>query len=320
MVISASRRTDIPAFFSRWFMNRLEAGFVEVVNPVNPSQVKRVDLRPQSVDAIVFWTRNPLPLLKYLKRIGSMGHNYYFLYTLTGYPGELEPNLPTVDNAATTSRMLSDIVGPSKVIWRYDPIILSSLTEYDYHRANFEMLCKRLSGTTNRAMVSFLEFYRKTDRRLQQLSRQVGIEWRDARQDSHRSLELMKSLNQIARSYGIDMQSCSEELDIGPAGVSPARCVDYELIHRISGATLAYKKDPSQRNKCLCGISVDIGAYNTCGYRCIYCYANSSFELSRRNFRAINMNANSLNPTRAESNEEKKTTETQTAYTASGKI
>ena len=292
MIISASRRTDIPAFYSRWFVNRLRKGFVDIVNPFNPNQVKRVDLRPEAVDAIIFWTRNGRPIFKYLDQIDSLGYGYYFLYTITGYPKELEENLPSVETAIRTFKELSDRIGPERVVWRYDPIILSSITDRDYHEHNFKRIAKALSGHTKRVIISFVDIYTKVRKRLQNLSDEKGLEWYDI--ESQNGVKLAAELKESAESLGFEIQSCAEEMDLTAAGIIPGKCIDNELINILFDLNLPYKKDPHQRHRCLCTRSVDIGAYDTCGYRCVYCYANTSFPAALDNMRRSRDNDKSL--------------------------
>lgn len=292
MIISASRRTDIPAFYSRWLMNRLKGGYVDVVNPFNPNQVRRVDLIPEAVHAIVFWTRNARPILKYLSEIDRAGYRYYFLYTITGYPKELEENLPSPKVAIRTFKELSDSIGPKRVICRYDPIILSSITDRDYHRHNFERIAGALSGYTTRVIISFVDIYRKVRRKLRKLSDEKKVEWYDI--GSQEGVELAAELKEIAESLGLGIRSCAEEIDLTAAGIIPGKCIDNELLNLLFDLKLPYKKDPHQRKSCLCTRSVDIGAYDTCGYRCIYCYANSSFERGKANLKGMDNDSISL--------------------------
>src|SRR5512135_950390 len=128
MIISASRRTDIPAFYSRWFMNRVRAGYCTVPNPFNANQVKRISLLPEEVDVIVFWTRNPRPLFPFLKELDVRGVRYYFQFTLLDNPRSIDPKTPPAESALQTFRALSEQVGPARVIWRYDPLVLSQIT------------------------------------------------------------------------------------------------------------------------------------------------------------------------------------------------
>jgi hypothetical protein len=296
VIISASRRTDIPAFYGRWFANRIKAGFAEAANPFNFRQVRNIDLRPEAVDTIVFWTRNARPFLKYLPRLDREGYRYYFLYTITGYPKELEPNLPSVKSAVETFRKLSGIIGPERVIWRYDPIAFCSMTGPDFHKRNFEDLAKVLSGSTKRVIISFMDFYRKTARRLADLKCRHGIQWRTPDECVEKALAFSTMLRQIASVSGMAIQSCAEEFALAEAGIPPGQCVDYDLVNHLYGPALTYRKDATQRKQCLCGTSIDIGAYNTCGYRCVYCYANTSFNAATRNLKAHKPDNPSLSP------------------------
>jgi DNA repair photolyase len=292
MIISASRRTDIPAFYSDWFMRRLRAGFVDVVNPFNFHQIRPVDLKPESVDAIVFWTRNARPMLKYLPEMDRAGYRYYFLYTITGYPKELEENLPPIQNAIDTFQRLSEAVGPQRVIWRYDPIVISSITGPDYHRENFEKIAAALSGHTGRVIVSFVDMYKKVERRLKRISENDGISFTSP--ESQQIINLSNDLKMTADSCGLEIRSCAEEIDLVSSGIKPGKCIDDDLINSSFGLNFPYRKDPHQRKACRCTASVDIGAYDNCGYRCVYCYANSSFEKAAANLKAMDIDSESL--------------------------
>ncbi len=175
MIISASRRTDIPAFYTPWLMNRIAAGYCTVPNPFNRNQVTRVSLLPEEVAAIVFWTRNPRPLLARLDELDARGFRYYFQYTILDYPRALEPKTPPVDAAVRTFRALADRLGPARVIWRYDPIVLSLATDADFHRQRFAAIARQLRGSTQRVVVSVMDHYKKIAGRLQALAAQ-GIE------------------------------------------------------------------------------------------------------------------------------------------------
>ena len=162
MIISASRRTDIPAYYAEWFMSRIQAGLCIVPNPYNPKQETRVSLQPEDVDAIVFWSKNPEPLLKHIQSLESAGFRFYFQYTLNSYPSDLEPNLPKESERVRTFQTLADRVGPDRVIWRYDPIVLSNRTDADFHRLQFARLCRELAGHTGRVVISIVDGYAKT--------------------------------------------------------------------------------------------------------------------------------------------------------------
>lgn len=276
MIISASRRTDIPAFYSDWLMDRLREGFADVANPFNRAQTRRVDLKSESVDCIVFWTRNARPLIKYLRDLDRAGYRYYFLYTITGYPKVLEENLPPLRSAVSTFRSLSRMIGPARIIWRYDPIVLSSITDEDYHIRNFENISEQLDGYMNRCIVSFVDYYRKIRARMKRLSAKENIEWID--NDPEVCLRLASKIADIAGGHGFVIQSCAEDIDLTSAGIVSGACIDGKLINCLFGLQQGYNKDPHQRAACNCVRSVDIGAYDTCGYRCLYCYANGSFR------------------------------------------
>jgi hypothetical protein len=263
MIISASRRTDIPAFFGKWFGERLDEGFVEVKNPYNPGFVRKISLRPGDVDCFVFWTRNPKPFLKILP--GLHPYPYYFLYTLTPYGPDLEPTVPHKELLADTFCRLSETIGKERILWRYDPIIYSDAMDTDFHVRAFEKLAKTLSGYTCKCIFSFLTFYKKTVRKL------TGYNIRQP--ETEEMASLLPSLTQICATFGMEITSCASGIPLEEFGIRPNRCIDNELISRLTGKTIPYCKDKNQRIPCGCHESVDIGTYNTCGYNCLYCYA-----------------------------------------------
>ncbi len=181
MIISASRRTDIPAFYSEWFMNRIRAGYCLAPNPHNTKQISRVSLHPSDVEAIIFWLKNLVPLLPHLGELDKLGFHYYFQFSLNDYPGALEPNIPSLDDRIATFKELSRLVGSLSVVWRYDPIIISDITPFEFHRERFTWIAEELKSATHRVMVSVVDFYQKTERRLSQLEDEEGFSFdRDA--------------------------------------------------------------------------------------------------------------------------------------------
>jgi hypothetical protein len=283
MIISASRRTDIPALYARWFMSRVREGYALVANPMNPRQCSRVSLLPGDVDAVVFWTRNPKPMFGYLDELERRGFRYYFLFTLTGYPGLLEPGLPQVDEILSTFRSLSRRIGAARVIWRYDPVILSDITDEDFIGENFENLAKRLHGHTEEVIISFANFYRKVERNLGRVTGETGVRFRDIHGTPERVHALAARIAEAARGAGLRVSACAEPYDLSSYGIERGRCIDDGLLRRLFGLSLNLKKDPSQRKDCGCVQSRDIGAYNTCTHGCIYCYANENQSLARGN-------------------------------------
>ena len=274
MIISASRRTDIPAFYSEWFMNRVREGYCLVANPFNSKQVARVSLSPDSVDAIVFWSKNPAPLLPHLEELDAMGHRYYFQYTICDYPRALEPHVPPLAERIATAHRLAERIGPRRVMWRYDPIIVSNRTDMDYHRNAFAGIASELKGATTRVVISLVDFYGKVHRNLKPLERAGWRfqEYSGAEPDCRR---LLRWMAQTAEEHGLEIQSCAEAMSMGELGISPGKCIDDGLMNELWGIP-RQKKDPGQRSECQCASSKDIGANDTCLHGCAYCYATVS--------------------------------------------
>lgn len=270
MIISASRRTDIPAFYGEWFINRLKAGEVLVRNPMNTKQVTRVYLSPDKVDCIVFWTKNPGDFIKYLPQIDSMGYKYYFLFTLTSYDQSVEVNVDKKKKIIDIFKQLSDAVGKEKIVWRYDPILFTSIFDKDYHFKWFEYLAQNLSGYTDECIISFLSFYNKVKRNMRDIECVLP---------EMAMIELFaEHFSGTSKKHGITLYTCSHEFELDKYGIGHAKCVDDQIIEKITGKILRLKKDKSQREECGCMESKDIGAYNSCNHGCIYCYANYSEE------------------------------------------
>jgi hypothetical protein len=281
MIISASRRTDIPAFYAEWLVRRLEAGYCTVPNPFNRNQVTRISLRPEDVDAIVFWTRNPRPLMPYLDELDSRGYRYYFQFTILGYPREIDPRSPAAASAVETFCELAQRLGSSRVIWRYDPIVFTGLTPPAFHQENFQRLAESLRGHTRRSVVSIVDMYRKTESRLKNLE---GTPAAVRPCDAGDFESLMRRLAELAGASGMEIVSCAEEIDLRPLGIRPGKCVDDQVIAEAFGADVLGTKDPTQRKACGCVLSRDIGMYESCLFGCQYCYATKSFDQARVNF------------------------------------
>jgi DNA repair photolyase len=274
MIISASRRTDIPAFFIDWFLNRINEGFLFVRNPMNLHQIGRINLSPKVVDCIVFWSKNPIRIINGLNTLKN--YSFYFQFTITGYGQRLEPNVPPRQEVINTFISLSRLIGKDRIIWRYDPIILSDTHDIQYHARNFEDIASQLHGRTRRCVISFVDMYKKTMRNLAS-SRVTEI-------TSDQMIELSVILKRVCLKYNIELTSCAEIADLSEYGISHGKCIDDKLIEEISGFTLDISKDTAQRAECGCVASVDIGAYNTCAHECLYCYANYNHTLVHRNY------------------------------------
>lgn len=264
MIISCSRRTDIPAFYSDWFFNRLREGFVLVRNPMNSKQVRDVSLAPPDVDCIVFWTKDPAPMLDRLHLLND--YSYYFQFTLTPYGKDIEQNLPPKAEIVDTFIRLSDKIGQKRIIWRYDPILLSANITIDYHMERFHDLAKQLSGHTETCIISFMDMYRHIQGRMTDHSVRPP--------DESEMHTLAKNIAQVAGSYNMKVATCAEKIDLADLTIEHGRCIDDRLISELTGTKLNIAKDKYQRELCGCVTSVDIGEYNTCRHGCRYCYAN----------------------------------------------
>lgn len=266
-------------------MKRVKQGYFCVANPFAPSQVKRYSLKPEDVDAIVFWSKNPRPFMEHLAALDSLGYRYYFQFTLNDYPKVFEPNLSEFFQRVETFKELSRVLGFSRVIWRWDPIIVSSLTPPEYHIERIERAAQMLQGYSDRLVISFLDFYGKVRRRLERVSEDHGIKFRDISAPENRQelLELAGRISEIGKKYGFEVKSCAEATDLSQVGINHGACIDGELIRRLFGVDKGFRKDKGQRRECLCAESVDMGAYNTCSHECAYCYANYSHESIRKN-------------------------------------
>lgn len=268
MILSVSRRTDIPAFYSKWFYNRIEAGFVDVRNPMNIHQVSRIKITPDVVDCIVFWTKNPQPILSRLNKLTD--YKYYFQITINPYDNLIEKEVPKKSSIIDSFNYLSDKIGPDRVIWRYDPILLSDKITISYHIKYFEELAKRLNKRTTQCIISFIDLYKKTIINTKDYNIFAPSE--------DEIKELASYLSTIAQKYNIKITSCSEKIDLATQGIKHGCCIDPHLIEKICGYKINIKKDKNQRKECRCAESIDIGAYNTCCHNCVYCYANFNKE------------------------------------------
>lgn len=287
MIISASRRTDIPAFFGDWFINRLKEGFIDTVNPYNTNQVSRYNLSPNEIEAIVFWTKNPKPFLKHIDYLKNNGFRFYFQFTLNDYPSTLEPFLPSISERVQTFKTLSDLIGRDRVLWRFDPIVISNVTPPEYIVERIKYIASELQGRVESLTISFMDYYGKVTNRLAQLSKDKGLQFSDITISSETlALKgLSNAIKKIANEHNIEVVTCAEKIDLEDIGIKHGHCIDAALISRLFGIACPYKKDKNQRGECLCAESIDIGAYNTCKHECVYCYANHSHSAIEGNLR-----------------------------------
>jgi hypothetical protein len=286
MVISVSRRCDIPRFRFDWFMERLNAGFVDVANPFNAAQIRRVSLRPVpdsgGADTLVFWTRDPRAILANVEVLEHLRLPFYVMVTVTGYPAVLEPDVPPAEIICDAMGKLAQKIGPQRVIWRYDPVFLSSITGGEFHRRNFSELARNLAGAVRRVIVSLYDEYGGAKRRIEVLEKagvlQMGrsaLPGPDAglpfSADSNTD-RLLADLAQTAGGAGMEIQSCAEAKNFEAFGIKAGACIDGELIRELWGIESG-GRDKHQRPHCLCAQSADIGRYGDCPAGCVYCYA-----------------------------------------------
>lgn len=291
MIVSASYRTDIPAFYGRWFRTRFAAGRCTVANPYGGKPYE-VGLRGPGVDGYVFWTRNSGPFAEALAEVRAAGLPFIVQFTVTAYPRPLEIAVMDAERAVAQMRQLAGLYGPRAVVWRYDPILLTDLTPPAFHRETLARLAGALAGTTDEIVVSFANIYRKTRRNLDIAARRHGFAWRDAGTGERRAI--LADLAAIAAEHGMALTLCTQP-DLDPPGTAPAACVDAGRLSDVAGRPVA-ARIKGNRPGCFCAESRDIGAYDTCPHGCVYCYAVRDRDAARRAYRAHDPEAPMLAP------------------------
>lgn len=278
MIIHTGNRTDIPAFYSKWFLNRIREGYVLVRNPYNPQQVTRFRLSPDIVDLLVFCTKNPAPLLPYMTQIKDFGQ--YWFVTITPYGTDIEPNVPHKQTVMEDFKKLSEIVGIDSVGWRYDPIFIDEKHSVEWHLSEFEAMAKNLCGYTKTCVISFIDLYKKVQRNFPEV--------REVLQKDR--LFLGREFIKIASGCGMKIKTCAEGTELAEYGADCSGCMTAEVFETAIHASLNIPKGTgTQRNgACACILGSDIGAYDTCGHLCRYCYANSDIKLVKQNMKLHN--------------------------------
>lgn len=282
MILSVSRRTDIPNYYSEWFYNRIKEGYLYVRNPMNAHQISKIILSPEVVDCIVFWTKNPEPMFSRLDELDA--YKYYFQFTLTGFGNDIECNVPNKkEHMIPVFQKLAGKIGKEKVIWRYDPIIFTDKYTPEYHLRAFQQIAGELKGFTSKCVISFVDIYTKNKKNMNAMNSYSLPEEELA--------AFAAQIASMARDNDIRVASCAEAIDLSACGIEHNCCIDRELIEQIIGCKIRADKDKNQRKECGCVESVEIGTYNTCKNGCAYCYANYSRESVLQNSRLYDVNS-----------------------------
>lgn len=293
VIVSASYRTDIPAFHSRWFLGRLAAGSCQVANPYGgPDYTVRLDR--EAVDGFVFWTRNPAPFTEALTIVREQAYPFILQQTITGYPRAIDAATPSAAQGVAALRQVAYRYGTRAAVWRYDPIVFTDLTPPAWHRETFTTLANELAGTVDEVVVSFLQVYRKTRRNLDRAARDGGFTWRDPA-DAEKSV-LLRGLAGIAAEHGLRLTLCGQA-PLLAEGIGEARCIDAGRLSDVAGRAVAAAAKP-HRSGCACARSTDIGAYDTCPHGCAYCYAVADRERAKARVAAQDPAGDSLGPRR----------------------
>lgn len=280
MIINTGQRTDIPAFYSKWFMNRIREGFVMVRNPYYPTQVTRYSLSPKVVDIIGFCTKNPHPMIQYLDELSEYRQFWYI--TITAFGRDLEPNVPHVDKVIEDFKTISNKIGKQAMGWRYTPIIINETYPLERHIRAFEYIASKLEGYTDLAVFGFVDLYDKLKRNHPEI--------KDAADED--KIRLAKEFKKIAEKHHLELRLCSKEKWLKEYGIDVDGCMRLEDYERAGQIKLTpNKKMQARKGYCACFLSNDIGAYNTCMHLCTYCYANGNVNLVRSNNHKHNPNS-----------------------------
>lgn len=280
MILNVSGRTDIVAFYSKWFMNRYKEGFLDVRNPFNPKLISRINF--EDVDAIVFCTKNPIPILEFLKEIDKP---ILFQVTLTPYKKDIEPNVPPKGIIIKAIKKLSSIVGIDNLSIRYDPIFISEKYNIEYHKYCFDKMCELLNGYVKTIIVSFIDDYKNVKKN----SKTLNIKKLD--ENDYKQIGI--SFSESAKKYGMTVQTCFEDKNLIEYGFIKQDCVSHELAFKKTGKI--YKTWTARKDKkCKCVEMVDIGVYNSCKHFCKYCYANFDEKKVEINFKNHDINSSLL--------------------------
>ena len=273
MILNTGSRTDIPAYYSDWFYNRIKEGFVLARNPYYPTQVTKYVLNPEVIDVIVFCTKNPSPMLDRISQLSAF--DMFWFVTITPYGKEIEPHVPSKELVIESFQKLSEKVGKERTSWRYDPIFITDKYSVNYHIEQFHQMAKALAGYTEQCVVSFIDLYEKTKRNF------IGI--RSVTKTEQETI--IAAFSQIAKENKLQIHLCCENADLTRENVDADGCMSKTVLEKALGCRLNVPQKKTARAECSCLLGADIGAYNTCGHGCLYCYANYNKETVMRNMK-----------------------------------
>lgn len=271
MILNTGSRTDIPAYYSDWFYNRIKEGYVLTRNPFYPTQITKYLLNPEVVDMLVFCTKNPFPMLDRLSLLSAF--DMFWFVTITPYGKEIEPHVPSVESVIASFQQLSEQIGKERTSWRYDPIFITSKYSVDYHIERFYQMAKALAGYTNQCVVSFIDLYEKTKRNFRGIHSVTGKEQE----------KIIAAFSEIARENDLQIHLCCENTDLVRENVDADGCMSRAVLEKALGCKLHVPQKKAARKECSCLLGADIGAYNTCAHGCLYCYANYDSETVMKN-------------------------------------
>lgn len=276
MILNTGSRTDIPAYYSNWFYNRIKAGFVLVRNPYYPSQITRYLLDPEVIDAMVFCTKNPFPMLDQISLLSA--YDTFWFITITPYGKEIEPHVPPKELVIDSFQRLSTFIGSRRMSWRYDPIFITGQYSVEYHMEQFEQIAGALSGYTNQCVVSFIDLYEKTKRNFRGIHSVTEYD----------QIRLINAFSKTAKKHGLQIHLCCESKNLVCENVDADGCLSQTVLEKSLGFRFTVPKKKTARSECSCLLGADIGAYNSCGHGCLYCYANYDHETVSKNMRLHN--------------------------------
>ncbi len=280
MIVNVGGRTDIVNYYSQWLMNRIKEGFAYSRNPLFPKNVSKISLNPKDVDCLMFCSKNYKPILKYMKEINEK-YRIICHYTITAYGKDVEPYVPVINESIKNLIELSKIVGKEKVLWRYDPILLTEKYTVEKHLETFEYMAKQIAPYVQRGIFSFVEMYKKLDYNMPEIIPFTEVD----------KIKILKGIGEISKKYNLYIQTCGTDENYEEYGIHVSGCTTSEILEQANSVKYKNVKAKPMRKGCHCIPSRDIGAYDTCLNGCKYCYANKRPDLAKENVKLHDKNS-----------------------------